>query len=50
MFDILGVIIQGFLYLWMFIIASVPNAFMGSLTICVAATVITYFIKRRSEQ
>lgn len=50
MFDILGVIIQGFLYLWMFIIASVPNAFMGALTVCVAATVITYFIKRRSEQ
>lgn len=50
MFDILGVIIQGFLYLWMFIIASVPNAFMGALTVCVAATVMTYFIKRRSEQ
>ncbi len=50
MFEILGVIIEGFLYLWIFIIASVPNLFMGSLTLCVGATVLTYFIKRSGEQ
>jgi len=50
MFEFLGVIIEGFLYLWMFIIASVPNLFMGSLTLCVAATVVTYFIKKSGQQ
>lgn len=50
MFEILGVIIEGFLYFWMFIIASVPNAFMGGLTLCVVATVVTYFSKRSGEQ
>ena len=50
MFEFLGVIIEGFLYFWMFIIASVPNAFMGALTLCVVATVLTYFMKRSGEQ
>lgn len=50
MFEFLGVIIKGFLYLWMTIIASVPNAFMGGLTICIVATALTYFMKRSGEQ
>ena len=50
MFEILGVIIEGFLYVWILIIATVPNAFMGGLTLCVAATVLTYFTKKRGEQ
>lgn len=48
MFEVLGYIIQGFLYIWMTIIASIPNAFMGGLTFCVVATVMTYFIKKRA--
>jgi len=50
MFDILGVIIEGFIYFWILIIATVPNAFMGGLTLCVGATVVTYFIKKSDEQ
>ena len=50
MFEIFGVILEGFIYLWIFIIASIPNAFMGSLTICIAATVLTYFMKKRSAE
>lgn len=50
MFDILGVIIEGFIYFWILIIATVPNAFMGGLTLCVGATVLTYFTKKSGEQ
>lgn len=46
MFDALGVIMKGFIYLWMTIIATIPNAFMGGLTLCIAATVLTYFMRR----
>lgn len=50
MFDILGVIIEGFIYVWLLIIGSIVNIFMGGLTLCVAATVMTYFTKRSGEQ
>lgn len=46
MFEVLGLIMKGFIYLWILIIASIPNAFMGGLTLCIAATVLTYFMKR----
>lgn len=45
MFDALGYVMKAFIYLWMTIIATVPNAFMGGLTICIGATVLTYFLK-----
>ena len=47
MFDALGIIMKGFIYIWMMIIGAIPNAFMAGLTLGVVATVITYFIKRR---
>ena len=50
MFDALGVIFKGFIYLWMAIIASIPNAFMGGLTLCIVATVLTYFVKKRQAE
>ena len=46
MFEFLGFIFKGFIYLWMTIIASIPNIFMGGLTLCILATVLTYFMKR----
>jgi hypothetical protein len=49
MFEALGLIMKGFVYLWILVIASVPNIFMGGLTICVAATVLTYFMRRDSS-
>lgn len=45
-FELFGYMIQGFIFLWIFIIAAIPNAFMGSLTLCIGATVITYFLKK----
>ena len=44
-----GLLIQGFIYLWIAIIAFIPNFFMGGLTICVIATLITYLERRRSN-
>ncbi len=49
MFEFLGIIIQGFVYLWIFIIAAIPNIFMAGLTICITATVLTYFIRKRTQ-
>ncbi len=49
MFDALGYLFQGFIWIWVLIIASIPNIFMGGLTICVAATVLTYFMKDRNS-
>lgn len=46
MFELFGYLIKGFILVWISIIASVPNAFMGGLTLCVAATVLTYFIRK----
>ena len=46
MFDALGLVMEGFIYIWISIIAAVPNIFMGGLTICIAATVLTYFMRR----
>ncbi|MBI4083569.1 MAG: hypothetical protein HY423_13265 [Candidatus Lambdaproteobacteria bacterium] len=47
MFDLLGWVVQGLIYLWIGIIAIIPNAFMGGLTIGIVATVLTYLEKRR---
>ena len=46
MFELFGYLIKGFVFGWMTIIASIPNIFMGGLTMCIVATVITYFIRR----
>lgn len=46
MFDLLGLLIQAFIILWLVIIATIPQVMMGGLTLCVAATVITYFTKK----
>ena len=43
------VIIEGFIYVWIFIIAMIPNIMLGGLTICIAGTVLTYFEKANSK-
>ena len=50
MFEFIGFLVKGFIFLWMTIIGSIPNIFMGGLTLCIVATVLTYFIKKRAEQ
>ena len=42
-------LITGFIYCWIAIIAFIPNAFMGGLTICIVATLITYFERSKSN-
>lgn len=42
MFDIMGVVIEAFIWFWIVIIAIIPNAFMGGLTACVKAMGFTY--------
>lgn len=46
MFELFGYLIQGFIWLWISIIGAIPNAFMGGLTLCIGATVLTYFMKK----
>jgi hypothetical protein len=46
MFEALGLLMKGFIYVWILIIAAVPNIFMGGLTACILATVLTYFMRR----
>jgi hypothetical protein len=48
MFDLMGYVFKAFIYLWMTIIGTIPQVFMGGLTICVVATVLTYFMKDRT--
>jgi len=50
MFEAFGYLMKGFILFWISIIATVPNAFMGGLTLCIAATVLTYFIRKRREE
>jgi hypothetical protein len=45
MFEALGYLMKAFIFLWMTIIATVPQVFMGGLTICIVATVLTYVLK-----
>jgi len=45
MFEAFGYLMKAFIYLWMTIIAAVPNIFMGGLTICIMATVLTYILR-----
>lgn len=45
-FELFGYLIKGFIFLWIGIIGSIPNAFMGGLTLCIGATVLTYFLKK----
>jgi hypothetical protein len=49
MFEALGVIMKGFIYIWMAIIATIPGAFMNGLAICIVATLITYFMRRKAN-
>ncbi|MDH4224125.1 MAG: hypothetical protein OEW12_00575 [Deltaproteobacteria bacterium] len=44
------VIFLGFAYMWMTIIASVPNIFMGMLSLAISATALTYFLKDNEEK
>jgi len=50
MFDILGLIIEGFIYLWILIIATIPNVFMAGLTNCIGATLLTYVVRNDRVQ
>ncbi len=45
MFEAMGYLMKAFIFLWMTIIGAVPNIFMGGLTICIGATLLTYFLK-----
>jgi hypothetical protein len=42
-------LIKGFIYVWISIIAFIPNAFMGGLAICIVATLITYIERSKSN-
>ena len=44
-----GLLMKGFVFVWIAWIAFIPNFFMGGLTICVIATLITYLERRRSN-
>ncbi len=46
MFEAFGLLIKGFVILWIAIIAIIPNVFMAGLTLCIVATTLTYFRKR----
>jgi hypothetical protein len=50
MFYVLGLLMKGFIYVWILIIGSVPNIFMGGLTACIVATLLTYFMRRKSAK
>jgi len=43
------ILITVFIYIWISIIAFIPNAFMGGLTICILATLISYFERSKSS-
>jgi hypothetical protein len=45
MFEAFGYLMKAFIYLWMTIIATVPQIFMGGLTACILATVLTYVLR-----
>lgn len=45
MFEIIGFIVHAFIYVWIGIIAIIPNAFMGGLTMCIAAMALTYILR-----
>ena len=45
MFEVMGYLMYAFIYVWMTIIATVPQIFMGGLTACIAATALTYILK-----
>jgi hypothetical protein len=45
MFEAFGYLMKAFIFLWMTIIATVPQILMGGLTICAVATVLTYVLK-----
>lgn len=47
MFEAFGYLMKAWIYLWMTIIATVPNVFMGGLTICIVATVVTYLERKK---
>ncbi|MCZ6531466.1 MAG: hypothetical protein O7A08_00720 [SAR324 cluster bacterium] len=46
MFELFGYLMEGFVWFWILIIGSIPNIFMGGLTACIGATVISYFVKK----
>jgi hypothetical protein len=46
MFEAFGYLMKAWIYLWMAIIGVIPNAFMGGLTLCIVATIITYLHKK----
>ena len=49
MFELLGLVVKSFIYLWIAIIAAIPNIFMGGLTICIVATLLTYILRDTKE-
>jgi hypothetical protein len=45
-FEAFGYLMKAWVFLWMTIIGTVPNLFMGGLTICIIGTALTYLGKR----
>ena len=50
MFEAFGYLMKAWIYLWMTIIATIPNAFMGGLTMCIVATVLTYLLRQKKKK
>jgi hypothetical protein len=47
--EFLGVLIHLFIYVWITIIAFIPNFFMGGLTVCILGTLLTYLERREAN-
>ena len=47
MFDILGTLIEIFVYLWIAIIGLIPGVFMTMLILTIVGTALTYFKPHR---
>lgn len=47
--EFMGVLLELFVYVWIGIIAFIPNFFMGGLTVCILGTLLTYLERRQSS-
>ena len=50
MFEALGLIMEGFIYVWIVIIGAMPGIFLGGLTFCLVATALTYFVRNSGNR
>lgn len=45
----MGTLLEGFVFVWIFIIGFIPNFFLAGLTICIVGTLLTYLERSRSK-